>query len=185
MGILRQLMEIIELSLPGPKLIRLKAFEDERGFFKECYQHARYQDQEITPLFVQDNLSFSKQGVIRGMHFQSSPGQAKLVSALEGTIFDVVVDIREGSPYFGKWEGVYLDAAKHEQLFVPSGFAHGFCVVSPGGAKVHYKVSSPYDPSTEYSFRFNDPFVAIQWPVEKPVLSKRDLEAPLFKELFP
>ena len=177
-------MEIIELSLPGLKLIRLQSFGDERGFFKEFYRKPRYIDNGIECEFVQDNLSFSKQGVIRGMHFQTAPGQAKLVSVLNGKIFDVAVDIRPDSPYFGKWEGVYLDADKHEQLFVPVGFAHGFCVVSNTGAHVHYKVSSIYDASTEKTFRFDDPSIAIEWPVKNPSLSLRDQNCPSFKEIF-
>lgn len=177
-------MEIIDLSIPGLKLIRLTAFEDDRGFFKECYRKPRYTELGIEQEFVQDNLSYSKQNVIRGMHFQSEPGQAKLVSVLNGKIFDVSVDMRPDSPYFGRWEGVYLEASKHEQLFIPAGFAHGFCVISPEGAHVHYKVSSVYTPSTEKTFRFDDPSVNIKWPISNPSLSQRDLECPYFKEIF-
>lgn len=177
-------MEIIDLSIPGLKLIRLTAFEDDRGFFKECYRKPRYVEFGIEAEFVQDNLSFSKQNVIRGMHYQTEPGQAKLVSVLHGKIFDVAVDIRPDSPYFGKWTGVYLEADKHEQLFIPIGFAHGFCVMSPEGAHVHYKVSSVYDPSTEKTFRFDDPHVDIKWPIPNPSLSPRDLKCPNFKEAF-
>ena len=177
-------MEIIDLSLPGLKLVRLKSFEDERGYFKESYRMPLYLDHGIECRFVQDNLSFSKKNVVRGMHFQSSPGQAKLVSALHGKIYDVAVDIRPDSPYFGKWEGVVLDSAKHEQLFVPIGFAHGFCVLSDEGAYVQYKVSSVYDPVTERTFRYNDPHVGIVWPVATPLLSSRDLEAPDLKDLL-
>lgn len=178
-------MEIIDLSLPGLKLIRLTAYEDDRGFFKECYRRPRYFENGIDHDFVQDNLSYSKPNVLRGMHFQTEPGQAKLVSVLNGKIFDVAVDIRPDSPYFGKWEGVYLEAEKNEQLYLPIGFAHGFCVVSPQGAYVHYKVSSVYDPSTEKSFRFDDPQIAIKWPIPNPSLSARDLECPNFREAFP
>lgn len=177
-------MEIINLSLPGLKLIRLDVLDDERGFFKECYRKPRYTDYDIECEFVQDNLSFSKKDVIRGMHFQSEPGQAKLVSVLQGKIFDVAVDIRPDSPYFGKWEGVYLDADKHEQLFIPVGFAHGFCVVSPEGAHVHYKVSNVYNPATEKTFRFDDPHVKIEWPTQSPVTSTRDKTSPSFQEIF-
>lgn len=176
-------MEIINLSLPGLKLIRLNIFDDERGFFKECYRKPRYTEYGIECEFVQDNLSFSKKDVIRGMHFQSDPGQAKLISVLQGKIFDVVVDIRSDSPYFGKWEGIYLDADQHEQLYVPIGFAHGFCVVSDPGAYVHYKVSNVYHSSTEQTFRFDDPHIKIEWPVKQPLVSPRDQKAPLFQEL--
>lgn len=176
-------MQLIDLEIPGPKLIEVVSATDERGFFKECYRKTRYVDLGIECEFVQDNISYSKQGVIRGMHFQSDPGQAKLVSVLQGEIFDVVVDLRKDSPYFGKWAGVLLEAKKHQQLYVPIGFAHGFCVVSPDGAQVLYKVSSPYNPRTEMGFRFDDPEVKIVWPHPAPIVSKRDLEAPLFKEL--
>ncbi len=171
-------MEIINLSIPDLKLIRLKPIQDERGFFKEFYRQDLYKANGIGDLFSQDNFSFSKQGVLRGMHFQSFPGQAKLVSVIQGKIFDVAVDIRTNSPTFGKWEGVYLDANSHEQFFIPSGFAHGFYVIED--ALVHYKVSSLYNPSTEKTFRFDDPAFAIQWPTTTPILSLRDQSAPLF-----
>jgi dTDP-4-dehydrorhamnose 3,5-epimerase len=177
-------MEIIDLSLPGLKLIRLNVLDDERGFFKECYRKPRYNDYGIECEFVQDNLSFSKKDVIRGMHYQSEPGQAKLVSVLQGEIFDVAVDIRPDSPYFGKWVGVYLNADKHEQLFIPVGFAHGFCIVSDKGAHVHYKVSTVYTPSTEKTFRFDDPHINIEWPTKTPVISTRDQTSPYFQEIF-
>ncbi len=176
-------MEIEDLSLPGLKLIRINVSDDDRGFFKECYQKSRYVDYGIPCEFVQDNISFSKKNVIRGMHFQTDPGQAKLVSVMQGKIFDVAVDIRPDSPYFGKWEGVYLDATKHEQLYIPIGFAHGFSVISDEGAHVLYKVSSSYNPQTERTFRFDDPEIKISWPVDKPVISARDQNSPFFKNL--
>jgi dTDP-4-dehydrorhamnose 3,5-epimerase len=177
-------VEIIDLSLPGLKLVRLSIFEDERGSFKENYHKSRYADHGIACEFPQDNLSFSKKDVIRGMHFQSDPGQAKLVSVLQGKIFDVAVDIRPHSPYFGKWEGVFLEAGKHEQLFIPVGFAHGFCVVSETGAQVLYKVSTHYSPATEKTFRFDDPRVKIDWPTLTPLVSSRDQKAPYFQDIF-
>ena len=177
-------MEIIDLSLPGLKLIRLNVFDDERGFFKECYRKPRYNEYGIECEFVQDNLSYSKKDVIRGMHFQTEPGQAKLVSVLQGEIFDVAVDLRPDSPYFGKWEGVRLSAENHEQLFIPIGFAHGFCVMSGQGAHVHYKVSSVYDHVTERTFRYDDPHVKIEWPTKTPVISARDQTSPYFREIF-
>lgn len=175
-------MEIIDLSLPGLKLVRLESFDDERGFFKECYRKPKYIDHGISCEFVQDNHSYSKKGVVRGMHFQTEPGQAKLVSVVSGKIYDVVVDIRPDSPYFGKWTGVHLDADRHEQLFVPIGFAHGFCAIED--AHVFYKVSSIYNPSTEKTFRFDDPAIGIQWPVQNPTASSRDLNCPAFKDLI-
>ena len=175
-------MEVKELSLPEARLLRPKTFFDERGFFRETFRKPLYRQAGIDCDFVQDNHSFSKQWTLRGMHFQRSPGQAKLVMVMEGKIFDVLVDIRPHSPTFGRWEGVYLDASQGEQLFIPTGYAHGFCVVSEH-AHVCYKVSTLYDLSEERSFCYNDPFVGIVWPVEKPLLSERDRKAPLLKEV--
>ena len=174
-------MQVQELSLTGAKVIRPKIFFDERGFFRETFRKPLYDALGIDDDFVQDNHSFSKRGTLRGMHFQRAPGQAKLVSVIEGKIFDVVVDIRPESPTFGKWEGVYLDGREGNQMYVPVGFAHGFCVMSEQ-AHVCYKVSSVYDPLEERTFRFNDPFVGIQWPIDDPLLSERDLSCPLLKE---
>ncbi len=174
-------LEIISLQLPGPKRIRPCIFNDERGFFLECYRQPAYQELGIEERFVQVNHSFSKKGTIRGMHFQNFPGQAKLITVITGRIFDVVVDIRKSLPTFGKWEGVYLDGDTHEQLFIPVGFAHGFCVVSEE-AHVLYKVSTIYDPKEEKTFLYNDPSVGIKWPVGAPLLSERDRQAPSFNE---
>jgi dTDP-4-dehydrorhamnose 3,5-epimerase len=174
-------MEVQELSFPGVKKIRPKVFFDERGFFRETFRKPLYLQAGIEEDFVQDNHSFSKKGTLRGMHFQRSPGQAKLVTVMGGKIYDVVVDIRPSSPTFGDWEGIYLDASQGDQLYVPVGFAHGFCVVSEH-AHVCYKVSSLYDPEEERSFRYDDPAVAIFWPVEEPLLSEKDLTSPFLKE---
>lgn len=172
-----------DLSLKGLKKLTPRIFRDERGFFLESYRQPLYASCGIETPFVQDNLSFSQAGTIRALHFQSSPGQAKLVTCLEGRIWDVAVDIRPDSPTFGKWEGVFLDSETREQLFVPIGFAHGFCVLSPT-ALVQYKVSALYDPSTERSIRWNDPTLAIDWPTPTPILSTRDQTCPLFTEVF-
>lgn len=166
-------MHVVDLSLPGLKLIQPRVFRDERGFFLEAFRSDRYRTAGIGCDFVQDNHSRSVQGTLRGLHFQSSPGQAKLLRVISGRIFDVVVDLRPESRTFGQWEGVYLDGEEHHQLFVPVGFAHGFCVVSPT-ADVLYKVSTPYDPSTECTLCWNDPDVGVAWPVLAPVLSLRD-----------
>ena len=174
-------MEIKDLSLPGVKFIRPKIFHDDRGFFRETFREPLYREAGIDCGFVQDNHSFSKKGTIRGMHFQRTPGQAKLVTVMAGKIFDVFVDIRPNSPTFGKWDGVYLDAELGEQIFVPVGYAHGFCVVSDH-AHVCYKVSHIYDPREERNFRFDDPFVGIHWPIETPLISDRDRQSPLLKE---
>lgn len=175
-------MQVRPLSLAGLKLIVPAVFRDSRGFFLESYNAPRYQQLGIDCKFVQDNHSRSARGTIRGMHFQKSPGQAKLLRVVSGRIYDVAVDIRPNSPTFGRWEGVYLDAADHCQLFVPVGFAHGFCVLSDF-AEVLYKVSSPYDPVTESGFRFDDPEVGIPWPVDAPIVSDRDAQAPSFAQL--
>ena len=176
-------MKIIDLPLPGVKLIQPKAFYDERGFFLETYRQAFYRELGIDCEFVQDNHSCSKKGTIRGMHFQKSPGQAKLISVVVGEIFDVAVDIRPDSPNFLKWTGVVLRAEAHEQIFIPVGFAHGFCVLSET-AHLCYKISSMYDPDEEKGFRYNDPDIGIEWPqVAPPLLSARDLNAPYFREL--
>lgn len=174
-------MQLLELSLCGIKLIKLKKFTDDRGFFRETFRKASYADLGIDCEFVQDNHSFSKRGTIRGMHYQRFPGQAKLITLVRGRIFDVVVDIRPASPTFRCWEGIYLDAAEGDQLFVPVGFAHGFCAISE---EVHlcYKVSSLYDPIEEKSFRYDDPEVGIQWPMTSLFLSEKDKGAPLLSE---
>jgi dTDP-4-dehydrorhamnose 3,5-epimerase len=166
-------MEVVELSLSGLKLVKPRVFGDERGFFLETFRAERYAAAGMAVEFVQDNHSRSVRGTLRGLHYQSSPGQTKLLRVVSGKIFDVAVDIRPASPTFGAWEGVYLDAEDHHQLFVPIGFAHGFCVVSET-ADVLYKVSSPYDASTECTLRWNDPDIGVVWPVDSPVLSARD-----------
>lgn len=157
------------LLLKGVRLITPKLYQDERGFFLESFRD------DMGMRFVQDNHSFSVHGVLRGMHFQL--GQAKLIRVAVGRIYDVAVDIRANSPTFGQWCGVYLDGDKHEQLLIPAGFAHGFCVVSEN-AHVLYKVSTFYDPALEKGFRYDDPKVGIDWPIDNPILSQRDLKAP-------
>ncbi len=175
-------MQVTEFKLPGLKLIRPRIFADERGFFFESYRQTSYAEQRIDVPFVQDNISFSRKGTIRALHFQSAPGQAKLVSCTQGTIWDVAVDIRPDSPTFMQWAAVELDDQTHQQLFIPIGFAHGFCVLSET-ARVQYKVSAPYNPETECSIRWNDPDLKIDWPVQNPVLSPRDQMSPFFKEI--
>lgn len=166
-------MEILELPLAGAKLIRPRVFRDARGFFLESYSAERYRAAGMPETWVQDNHSLSKERTVRGLHYQSSPGQAKLVRVTRGRIFDVLVDIRPGSPTFGKWHGQLLDAEAHEQLFAPVGFAHGFAVLSEI-AEVQYKVSSPYDGAHECSIRWNDAEIGVAWPVSEPILSERD-----------
>ncbi|MBM3192330.1 MAG: dTDP-4-dehydrorhamnose 3,5-epimerase [Chlamydiae bacterium] len=172
-------MDIQSLDFEEVKLITPKVFYDTRGFFLEAFHKTRYAflGEETFP---QDNLSYSKYGTLRGMHFQTVPGQAKFVQVVKGRIFDVFVDIRKGSPSFGKWQGIYLDDEKRQQLFLPVGFAHGFCCMSEE-AYVLYKVSSEYRSETERGFRYDDPQVGIQWPLETPILSDRDLKAPFLE----
>jgi dTDP-4-dehydrorhamnose 3,5-epimerase len=182
-------MEVIDLALPGLKLIRPRVFADDRGFFLEPWNAASMKAAGLDRAFVQDNHSRSSRGTIRGMHLQKPhgpiAGQEKLVRCARGAIVDVVVDIRPESPTFRSWLAVPLDDEKHEQLFVPVGFGHGFCVVSDV-ADVCYKVTSYYDATTEVGFRFDDPDVGIQWPVAPDVarVSPRDRDAPTLASLL-
>ena len=173
-----------ELSLPGLFLIKPTIHRDARGFFFESYQQERYS--AFLPSsrpFCQDNHSLSQQGTLRGLHLQTSPWQAKLIRVLEGEIFDVALDLRLDSPTFGQWEGLMLDANEHHQLYIPAGFAHGFCVTSPQ-AQVHYKVDVPYNPSEEMTLCWDDPDLKIAWPkLSQFLLSPRDQAGISFKEL--
>lgn len=166
--------------LEGLIRIQPKVHRDLRGFFLESYSGARYREMGVRVAFVQDNHSFSKQSVLRGMHFQR--GQAKLIYCPKGRIFDVAVDIRKDSPTYGKWQGFYLDGEMHEQLFMPDGFAHGFCVLSEE-AHVIYKVSTLFNKDLERGFFWNDAEVGIQWPIEKPLVSERDALALSMREV--
>ncbi|MBN1652780.1 MAG: dTDP-4-dehydrorhamnose 3,5-epimerase [Deltaproteobacteria bacterium] len=174
-------MEITNLSIAGLKRIRPTVYRDQRGFFFESYNEKRYLSAGIDCRFMQDNHSFSVKGTLRGLHYQSEPGQAKLIRVGRGRIFDVAVDLRPGSATFGKWEGVYLDAESHEQFFIPVGFAHGYCVVSEQ-AEVLYKTSSLYNPATECSLKWNDPEIGVSWPISDPILAERDLGAESFAD---
>lgn len=174
-------MHLIDMKLAGLKLIAPRLFHDERGFFFESYRQDSYLLHEIDP-FLQENISCSCKGTIRALHFQSNPGQAKLVTCLQGEIWDVAVDLRIDSPTFMHWEAVVLDDQTRKQFYIPKGFAHGFCVLSEA-ALVHYKVSSVYDPKTECSIRWNDPDLNIGWPIKEPILSPRDQISPFFKEV--
>ena len=176
-------MEIVPTQLSGPLLIAPTVHGDERGFFLESYQQERLATLGVGDDFVQDNHSRSRRGIVRGMHFQ--PGQAKLVRSARGAIFDVLVDIRAGSPQFGRWEGFVLDDETHRVLYVPDGFAHGFCVLSEL-ADVVYKVSTYYDRAAEGGFAFDDPDVAIDWPGGPDwQVSERDRHAPRLSEIAP
>jgi dTDP-4-dehydrorhamnose 3,5-epimerase len=176
-------VRVVETRLRGPLLLEPQVHGDARGFFTESYRADVWAAAGITEAWVQDNHSRSLAGVLRGMHVTIGEGQAKLVRCARGRILDVVVDVRAGSPTFGEWEAHELDDERLRQLYIPLGFAHGFCVLSDV-ADVLYKVSRPYDPAKERGFRFDDPDVGIAWPggVEL-VVSQRDEDAPPLREL--
>ena len=177
-------MKIINTSLPGVYIIEPQVFSDARGFFMETYQQKRYSEAGIEQIFVQDNLSSSIHGSLRGLHYQINHEQAKLIQAVKGTIFDVTVDIRRGSPSFGQWAGVHLSGDNQRQVFIPEGFAHGFCVLSEV-AHVVYKCSDFYYPEDEGGILWSDPDLAIDWPVEKPLLSDKDSRLPCLADVPP
>lgn len=174
-------MHRLETRLAGLVLLAPDVRGDERGFFLETFRIDAYRELGINLPFVQDNHSRSVWGTLRGLHFQIDPGQAKLIRCARGAIRDVVVDIRRSSPTFGEHEAFDLDDRSHHQLFVPVGFAHGFCVVSDE-ADVTYKVSSYYDPATEAGIAWDDPALGIEWPVEDPIVSERDRSNPSLAE---
>ncbi len=182
-------MEVVDLPLEDLKLLRPRVFADDRGFFLEPWNAARMKSIGLDLTYVQDNHSRSTRGTIRGLHLQKAsstcPGQAKLVRCARGAIVDVVVDVRPWSKTFKRHHALVLDDVKHEQLFIPIGFAHGFCVTSEV-ADVAYKVTSFYDAATETGFRYNDPALGIAWPVTaaEAVVSGRDQTAPTLDELL-
>lgn len=169
-------------ELEGLILLEPQVHGDERGFFVETYRRDAWAELGVEAEFVQHNHSRSGQGILRGLHFQTEPGQAKLLRCARGAIFDVAVDLRRDSPTYGKWEGHVLDDERHLQLFIPVGFAHGFVVTSEV-ADVSYLVSSVYDPATEAGFAWDDPDVGIDWGVEEPLVSERDRSAPKLAEI--
>lgn len=170
-------MRIIETKLPGVLILEPTVYPDRRGYFYESYNYARYREHGIEDMFVQDNHSRSARNTLRGLHYQLMPGQAKLVRVAAGEVWDVAVDIRRGSPTYGEWVGVTLSAENHRQLYIPVGFAHGFCVTSPV-AEFLYKVTSYYAPQLERGIAWDDPALAIDWPVSHPTLSDRDKTHP-------
>jgi dTDP-4-dehydrorhamnose 3,5-epimerase len=174
--------EIADLPLAGLRLIEPEVFRDARGYFFELHHEARFATLGLTEPLVQDNVSFSRRNVLRGLHFQSPGWQGKLVAVLRGEVFDVAVDLRGDSPTFGQWHGVTLSEANRLQLWVPRGFAHGFCVLSED-ALVLYKCSAYYDPAQEHTLLWNDPDLAIDWPVRDPVLSDKDARGRRLREL--
>ena len=176
-------MDIKKTEIEGLLIIEPKVFGDDRGYFLESYNQKRYQDAGIPGSFVQDNLSFSRKGVLRGLHFQSPNAQGKLVSCPMGEVFDVAVDIRKGSPTFGRWVGVHLSGENKRQFWIPPGFAHGFVVTSET-ALFSYKCTEYYSPKDEKTILWNDPEIGIKWPIsEGAQLSEKDRAGHLFGKL--
>jgi dTDP-4-dehydrorhamnose 3,5-epimerase len=177
-------MNIITTSIEGVLIIEPDVFEDNRGFFMETYNRNRYVTCGINTVFVQDNLSYSVQGVVRGLHYQIKNSQAKLIQVIFGNIFDVAVDIRPDSPTFGKWVGSHISDRNRRQLFIPQGFAHGFCVLSKN-AYFLYKCSELFAPDDEAGILWSDPDIGIDWPVENPIISEKDKQYPRLSEIHP
>ncbi len=172
----------LDTRIDGLVLLEPEVHGDERGFLVETYSASAWSGHGVDTEFVQDNHSRSARGIVRGLHFQISPGQAKLVRCGRGRIFDVAVDLRRDSPTFGQWEGHELDDELHRQLFIPVGFAHGFSALSEV-ADVNYKVSSYYDPASERAIAWDDPDVGVAWPIAEPRVSERDRSAPQLAEI--
>ena len=175
-------MKVNKAGLKGLLIIEPDSFSDQRGFFMETWQKERYKSFGIQEEFVQDNLSYSEHGVLRGLHFQNPRSQGKLVYVIRGEVYDVAVDIRKGSPTFGQWEGLYLSDENRRQLYVPPGFAHGFCVTGES-AIFAYKCTDYYNREAEKGLLWNDPDLGIDWPLENPVLSDKDLILPRLRDL--
>ena len=175
-------MNVTKCNLDGILLIEPKIFVDQRGFFRETYELERYMSAGVADEFVQDNHSRSYKNVLRGMHYTKQNTQSQLLTVISGAIFDVVVDIRRDSESFGKWFGAELISGGICQIFMPPGFAHGFCVLSDY-ADLHYKVSQSYDPLNEAGLRWDDTEVGIQWPIKNPIMSSRDKLHPLLRQI--
>ncbi len=175
-------MRVLPTELPGVLIIEPDVHHDGRGFFVETYHADRYRQHGITGPFVQDNHSQSVAGTVRGLHLQLRRPQGKLIRVIEGEVFDVAVDVRRGSSAFGRWVGVTLSADSFRQCYIPPGFAHGFCVISPI-AQLEYKCTDVYDPADEIGIAWNDPALGIQWPVMTPILSTRDSRHPTLAQV--
>ena len=175
-------MNVTETQLAGVLIIEPKVFGDARGFFKETFQAERYREAGIEYTFVQDNYSRSQKGVLRGLHFQVTKPQGKLVSCPKGAVYDVVVDIDPESTTYGQYVGVELTEESHKQLWVPPGYAHGFCVLSET-ADFQYKCTDYYDPSDEGGVIWNDPDLTIEWPIQQPALSEKDQKLPTLAQI--
>jgi len=176
-------MKVIETDLPGVLIIEPRVFRDERGFFVETWHEERYAEAGLESLrFVQDNHSRSQRGVLRGLHYQIEHAQGKLLRVARGEVFDVAVDVRAGSPTFGQWAGANLSDANHRQMYIPPGFAHGFCVLSEE-ADFCYKCTDYYYPQAEAGVFYNDPDIGIEWPIDAPLLSDKDRGLPRLAEI--
>ena len=172
-----------KLEISNIVLIEAQSFHYDKGFFLESFKESEFISNGIDAKFVQDNFSHSVKGVLRGLHYQKNPkAQAKLVIALRGEIFDVAVDIRKDSPTYGKWVGEILSENNHKLLYIPEGFAHGFCVLSEE-ADILYKVSQEYSPENEKGIIWNDPEINIAWPIDKPILQEKDSKLPILKNI--
>ena len=176
-------MIVEKTKLPGILIVKPNVFDDQRGYFKELFHLAKYSENQINYNFVQDNFSKSQKNVLRGLHFQNKKPQGKLVSCLKGSVFDVAVDINPKSKTFKEYVSVELSAENHKQIWIPPGYAHGFCVLSEM-ADFQYKCTDYYDPLDEGGILWNDPDLAIKWPITKPILSKKDKAFPKFNNLF-
>lgn len=176
-------MKVTKTELEGVLVVEPQVFGDNRGWFTETYTQNKFEQAGIDTVFVQDNQSYSAQkGTLRGLHFQNAPhAQTKLLRCTRGRIMDVAVDIRKGSPKFGKWVAVELTAENHKQLYIPKGFAHGFVTLTDD-VEVQYKVDDYYAPDCDRSIRFDDPAIGVEWNCENPVLSAKDLKAPLLRD---
>lgn len=177
-------MKVEHTALPGVLILEPRVFGDARGFFMETWNRRRYTEAGLPGEFVQDNVSYSRHGVLRGLHYQHPHAQGKLVHVLEGEVFDVAVDVRVGSPTFGRWTGAVLSAQNRRQLWIPPGFAHGFCVTGET-ALFCYKCTELYAPEHEGSILWNDPAIGIAWPLEHPTLSAKDAAAPPLAAVSP
>ena len=174
-------MKFTETKLPGVVIIEPDVHRDARGFFVESYHQRKYGEHGIPGAFVQDNHSHSLHGTLRGLHAQRIRVQGKLVRAVEGEMFDVAVDVRRGSPTFGRWVGVVLSGDNFKQLYIPPGFVHGFCVLS-NDVHVEYKCTDFYDPADELAIAWNDPDIGIEWPLANPAVSAKDAAAPRLRD---
>ncbi len=175
-------MKVTRTPLEGVLIFEPKEHSDARGSFYEVYVRRKYEEHGVRDVFVQDNYSVSKKGVLRGLHYQLQPAQAKLVRVTRGEVFDVAVDLRKDSPTFGKWVGERLSEQNLKQMYIPVGFAHGFCVLSET-AEFLYKCSDYYAPSGERGILWNDPDIGIDWPLDNPILSEKDQKLPLLRDL--